>query len=131
MTYWKFRAFIKSSGRNDFQEWMDSKSAKVRATIHEVMDNIIISPTLTAPHSRKLKGYQEIWELKAKIDKVQYRPLFCKGPNVGELIFLIGATKTGDHNKTKFDPINAPKTAEQRRKLIFKDGEYIGEYKRT
>ena len=131
MTYWKFRSFIKNNGRNDFQEWMDCESAKVRATIHEVMDNIEINPTLGPPWARKLKGFTEIWELKAKVDNIQYRPLFCIGPDAGELVFLVVATKTGDSNKTKFNPINAPKTAEQKRKLIFKDGEYIGEYKRT
>lgn len=129
MAYWNFKYLIKENGR-DFQAWMDSQPHKVRATIHEIMDYIEINQELDI-HVTKLKDYKGIWELKAKVNKIQYRPLFFVGPSRGELTFLIGATKTGDHKKTKFDPINAPKTAEKRRKLIFKNGENIGVYTRT
>ena len=130
MKYWSFKSFVTDSGRNVFQLWMDSQTISVRATIHETLDQIEILPKLGPPFTKKLVGYDAIWELRAKADNTQWRPLFCLGLN-GEIIFLVGATKTGDKKKTKWDPINALETAEKRHKLISGDRRYISEYKRA
>lgn len=130
MKYWFFKSFVTDSGRSVFQLWMDSQTANVRATIHETMDQIEIASKLGPPFTKKLVGYNTIWELRAKADNTQWRPLFCLGID-GEIIFLIGATKTGDKKKTKWDPINAPETAEKRCKLLSIDRRHIGEYKRA
>lgn len=108
---------------------MDSQSQDVRATIHEVMDQIKINPRLEYPFAKKLKDH--VWELRAKVEKVQYRPLFCLGLGKGVLTFLIGATKTSHHRKTIFDPINAVATAEARRNLIFENRRQASEYSKT
>jgi hypothetical protein len=131
MNYWFFNSFLTDLGHDVFKMWMDSQSINAKATIHEIMDHIKIRQSLGKPFTKKLKGYKDIWELVAKADNKQYRPLFCLGPNKGEIIFLIGATKTGDHRKTKFDPIHAPNTAEKRRKIALENRRHIGEYKRT
>lgn len=122
MAYWNLKTVA------EFQEWMDKQPPDVRATIHEVMDQVKINPHLEYPFVKKLKDH--VWELRAKVNKVRYRPLFCLGPGKGELTFLIGSTKTSNRRKTRFDPINAVKTAETRRNLIFIKGGYISEYSR-
>jgi len=130
MKHWSFKSFITDSGRNVFKVWIDAQPKNARAIIHTTLDHIEIRQTLGMPFTKKLEGYKNIWELRAKADNKQYRPLFCLGPNK-EIIFLIGATKTGDQKKTKFDPIHAPTTAEARCKLISENRRYICEYKRT
>lgn len=122
MTYWNFKTV------DEFQEWMDNQPHDVRATIHEVMDQVKINPRLEPPSVKKLEDH--VWELRAKVNRVRYRPLFCLGPGRGELTFLIGSTKTSNNKKTRFDPINAVKTAETRRNLIFVNRGYIREYSR-
>lgn len=133
MKYWIFKQYISDAGRMEFEEWVNEQPKAAKAAIHETMDQIEIREQLGFPHTKKLKGYDEIWELKTRADNVQYRPLFCEGTEEREICFLIGATKTGGRRgkNTKFKPINAPKTAEKRRKLILKDRRYIVEYRRT
>lgn len=67
--------------------------------------------------SRSYKGVDGIFELKALYKNIQYRPLFCYGPNRGQITILIGAIEKGD----SINPGNAPNVAEFRKRQIKKN----------
>ena len=65
-----------------------------------------------------IRGFRHIYKLKIG-GKVRLRPLLCKGPidNENELTLLMGATE----RDYRYDPFNAPSTAENRRQEIMVD----------
>jgi hypothetical protein len=57
----------------------------------------------------KLKGYDEVYELRFEVWNVQYRPLFFFGLHRAEITFVLSALEVGD----EFDPKDAPDRAAQ------------------
>jgi hypothetical protein len=75
-------------------------------------------------YAEKLKGYEDIYEIKITYQNIQYRPLGCFGPGAGEFTLLIPAIERG----SDFEPRQAPKTAQTRCKLVHQDRRYVDEY---
>lgn len=130
MKYWNFKEYKSDAGHKEFTKWIEEQPKEAKAAIHVTMEQVEIRKLLGPPFTEKLSGADDIWELKAKAANIQYRPLFCLG-QPGEIIFLIGATKTGDRRKVKWNPSSAIQTAGKRRKLVLADRRYVDEYKRS
>lgn len=126
-----FKAFIKESGQDAFEDWLEDQTAQGEERIRALIKRMSNLKTWDRPFFGDLHGkkYKEIKEIIVKSDK-QYRVLGCFGPGPQIFTILIGATKVSQHKKTIWNPPNAPDTAEKRRKLVFEDREkYSDEYK--
>jgi len=66
------------------------------------------------PHALKLQGATDIYEIRFKANKVEQRPFGYFGPKNDEFTILEWAT----HKQDIYDPSDAIKTADERRKLI-------------
>jgi len=119
-----FKVFVSERGNREFDEWLSGLPAGPKAKIKKIITYLEITRIWNRPYAAKLKTTDKIWEIIAKSNNVQYRPLGCFGPKNGEFTLLIGATE----RDRKLEPINAAKIAEERRKLIFRDERYTDEY---
>lgn len=63
------------------------------------------------PKAKKLKGVKDIYEIRFKAEKKQYRPLGFFGPGKDEFTITVWAT----HKQDIYDPDDAIETASQRR----------------
>lgn len=125
MKLWTFKVFISSSGRDTFQDWIGSLDADAEEKIRATINLLSVTRFWDRPHFAKLKGYRDIYEIRVKGKDKEYRPIGCKGPGPQVFTLLVGASK-----KMKvWTPANAKETAEKRRRLVFKDRRYLGEYK--
>ena len=98
MGYWIFRDFLGPHGRNLIHDWLHRLPAAVRADINARIRHLEVTEKLTRPHVGKLKGEcKGLIELRVKVDKIQYRPLACYGPERGEITLLMGATTKPKH----------------------------------
>lgn len=123
MAGWQLYDYVDSDGINEFEAWSNGLERKYRAmlnrklkaledeTEHGLIPGLVVGP---------IKGYSHIYKLQIG-GRVKLRPLLCKGPidPNNELTLLIGATERG----WKFDPQNAPETAEKRRQEIIRDSQ--------
>jgi len=124
MKYWTIKTFVTDSGRNVIKEWVKDQPKGAQAEINTRLRFLETQETWGRPYSAKLKVYDHIHEIRIKWERNQYRPLGFVGPRVGEFILLIGAVE----KDSKFEPKNAPSTAEERRKLVLKDEKYAVKY---
>lgn len=76
------------------------------------------------PYFSGLGGQKNIYEIIVKTKDRQYRPLGCFGPGPQIFTILIGASK----KQRIWSPPSAIETAIKRRKLIFENRRYLGEY---
>lgn len=124
MNKWTIKTFITERGISVIQKWLDGLPKTAQADIDERIRFLSVTGFWYRPYAAKLKGYDEIWEIRIRSGKVQYRPLGCFGP--GEKVFslLFGAIEKG----SRFEPKDAPKTAEIRKLLIYENEGYLDEY---
>jgi hypothetical protein len=64
--------------------------------------------------TRALTGFPGIYEMRLKVFRHQYRPLFIFGPDQAEITFLVMADEVGD----AFVPKDAPEQALQAREQV-------------
>jgi hypothetical protein len=57
--------------------------------------------------TKQLTGYPGIFEMRLKVERYQYRPLFIFGPSRGNLTFVVMADEVGND----FVPKDAPDRA--------------------
>ena len=126
MKEWKFKVFIKSNGADAFEEWISDQDVADEERIRARLDLMSITKKWSRPYFDILHGHNYIHEIIVRGKNKQYRPLGCFGPGPQVFTLLIGASKKGK----VWTPPNAKQTAEKRRKLVFKERGYIGEYKR-
>lgn len=124
MSNWTIKVYITASGINYFQKWLDGLPKTAQADIDQRMRFLAATGFWHRPYAAKLKGYDEIWEIRILSGNVQYRPLgvFALGEKVFSL--LIGAIEKGG----RFEPKNAPKIAEKRRSLFLDNKGHLDEY---
>jgi len=114
---WNFYDFIDLRGANEVREWRAAASDNVRAAFDAKVDILSgIPPPLQRPLVGTISGYPDVYELRFKEDRVQWRVLFCYGPGPGDrdLTFLVAAKEIGD----RFVPASAPGTAAERAELV-------------
>lgn len=116
--HWDFRDYISRGGRNYFQEWLDDQPLKVQLEINTRLEYLRYQPPpLQRPYTARLKGECDgLYELRVKVEKVQYRPLFFYGPGKSQITFLAGAIEKGG----KLQPPDVCQTALERRDQIGK-----------
>lgn len=125
MKIWNFKVFIAEKGSNEIDAWLNDLPPGAKAKIKKRITYLEITKRWGRPYAAKLKGTNNIWEIRVGFDNIQYRPLGCFGPKDGEFTLLIGATEKGG----RFEPVHAIKTAEKRRSLVLQDERYIDEYR--
>ena len=123
MKEWTIKVF--GEKKSDVDDWINELPSKA----HARMDNIISYMEITKDWTRTgyfspLKGHRGINEIRFTFQSIQYRPLGCYGPGDKEFTILIGAIEQGD----RFNPINAPLIAENRRNDIRDGKEQTHEY---
>ena len=117
---WRFLDFVNQRGENEIHQWLNQQGPTVKARINALIRNLeILDRAFDRPDSVGLlrkppcKGEQLI-ELIAKIDKVQFRPIGWYGPEPREVTLLVGAIEKGG----RFEPRNACHMAIQRKGLV-------------
>jgi len=118
------KTFVTKRGIDQIQEWIDNLPTRAQVAIDERIRFLALGGNWLRPYAAKLRGYNSIWEIIVLSEKIQYRPLGCKGPGKNVFSILIGATKKNN----RFIPQNAPRTAEERKRLINQDEGYLNEY---
>jgi len=119
MNYWTIKTFTTESGRKPVKDWMAQQPTGAQAAINIRLKYLQTQQVWGRPDTAKLKGkFKEIHEIRVKWQRNQYRPLGFFGPNNDDFTVLVGATEKG----SKFEPKTAPEMADDRRKLVLKDG---------
>jgi len=124
MNNWTIKSFITERGVNVIKEWLDGLPIKAQVAIDERIRFLALWGYWYRPYANKLKGYDGIWEIIIQSEKAQYRPLGCFGPGNKVFSLLIGAREKG----SRFEPKDAPKIAERRKKMIYQNEKYLDEY---
>lgn len=90
--------YMRPDGVNDFLEWAQGLSKRQRARLDQKADMLERVGMGLLPET--LTGSEEAGVLKMRllVDKVQLRPLLCRGPADpnAEFTFLCGAFEVGD-----------------------------------
>lgn len=101
-----FKDRLDQSGHNAIRPWLDSLPLKARLKIDWILRNVAVADSLY-PYFKKIKGYDDLFEMVVKINKVQYRPLGGYGPEAGQFTLVLGAIEHNDNLR----PPNAFATA--------------------
>jgi hypothetical protein len=123
MTYWTFQTY-KDQNVNEIKGWIGELSPKARVKFRKRISYLAITRIWIKKYAEKLKGYENIIEIKIRYHNIQYRPLGCCGPGTREFTLLIPAREVG----SEFEPRHAPKTAQKRCKLIHQNRKYVDGY---
>ena len=129
---WTFYDFVDANGVNDTREWRSGASDKVQAAFDAKVDILnAIPPPWTRPLVGTLEGYDDVYELRFKEDRIQWRVLFCYGPGQLEATFLVPAREVNN----RFEPLSAPGTAAERAELVRdkdnKENRYVAAHDRS
>lgn len=123
--HWKFCSFL-NRGECVIHQWMTEIGIKAKGIQRiEARFNYLSVTQIWEPHyAKKLKGYDDLFEIRIRHEKVQFRPLGWFGPFPNQFTLLIGAVE----KDWDFEPRNAPAIAMNRRQAINQDGSLIYEY---
>jgi hypothetical protein len=128
MKEWIFKKFIDFDRKDDISEvgeWLAGLPHVARTRMNAIIAYMEITQVWTnTRYFKALKGYDGIYEIKFIVNNIQYRPLGCYGPDRKQFTILIGATKKG----RRFNPINAPEIATERKKMVLENKSYTCEY---
>jgi hypothetical protein len=105
---WVFKDREDDQGDNVIRLWARELPLKARLKFDQMLRHLAVSDRLQ-PHIKKIQGYDGVFELVLRHDKVQYRPLGGYGPNRHEFTFVLGAI---EHNNN-IRPPDAFRTAER------------------
>jgi len=117
--------YVDGSGQNPIPPnriatWLDSIGVKPKAKINNILYNLSETPPEEWHKSRaaaKLKGQNDLWEIKAFRDKVQWRIIGFFGPGKGAFTLLVGAFEKGN----KLQPASTLATADSRKVNVQSD----------
>ena len=117
MSTWRLYDYLDAHGRNDFQLWSSRLQKPDRAKLSQKLRMLeTVGPDLPPQLlAGPIKHHAHIYKIKIN-GSVALRPLLCKGPihNEEEFTLLMGAVERG----WKWEPADAPSTAETRRQEI-------------
>jgi phage-related protein len=115
---WIFKTYCSPTGRNDVQVDIDGVDEEVREHFLTRLRYLANTPQIDwhEPQAKKLKGVENVYEIRFKAGNLQYRPLGYFGPREGEFTILVWAYK----KQSVYTPAEAINTAGKRRKLLDK-----------
>ena len=115
---WIFKTYCSPTGRNDVQSDIDEVNEEVREHLLTRLRYLANTPPIDwhEPQAKKLKGVENVYEIRFKAGNLQYRPLGYFGPGEGEFTILVWAYK----KQGVYTPAQAIDTAGKRRKLLDK-----------
>ncbi|MCP3682938.1 MAG: hypothetical protein GY861_09630 [bacterium] len=91
---WIFLDYVDSRGANRISEWLQAIPKGARVEFESLLDVIRPTKMPDRPQTGILHGEcKGLFELIFKYDNVQYRPLFCYGPEKKDITILAGARK--------------------------------------
>ena len=98
------------------REWYCGLSDQGQAKFDTMLEHLRDTPHGQWPTNwfLPLTGYDGIYEIRFRVRNRLQRPLGCYGPERHDFTFLIPAREHGD----RFEPINAPELAQERKALI-------------
>lgn len=70
MATWSFKDRLDREGQNVMRAWLNEQPLKVRLKIDSILRHLRVLDRLGPPHLKKIKGYEGVFELVLKIDKV-------------------------------------------------------------
>jgi hypothetical protein len=113
---WKFNVFVSSTGSTALQKTIDEQDVVVIQQFKARVRYLANTPRIDwkTPHALKLQGVKDIYEIRFSANGVQFRPFGFFGPGSNEFTILVWAT----HKQKIYDPNDAIKTAERRRKAV-------------
>jgi hypothetical protein len=92
-----FKDRLDSQGKNVIRQWLEDQPLKVRLKVDAILRNLSVGDRIGPPHVKKIKGFEGVFEIVVKHDKVQYRPLGGYGPHAGEFTLVLGAIEHNDN----------------------------------
>ncbi len=114
---WTFLDYVDKNGVNRISEWLQSLPIQARVEFEVLLDMLRGKSLLTRPETGKLHGeLNGLYEFVFRVSNIQYRPIFCYGPETRarEVTILVGATKKNN----RFSPPGVGRTAMSRAKEI-------------
>jgi len=115
---WIFLDYVDRNGINRISEWLMSISLEARVEFEASLDILRGKSLLTRPQTGKLNNELDgLYEIIFKVSNLQYRPMFCYGPDTTarEITILVGATKKNN----RLIPPGIGNTAKLRAKEIW------------
>ena len=113
MLRWRFMTYVTSSGRRDVQADIDRLDdtglASFEAQVRYLAGTAFMKDWST-PQAKKLKGYEDLYEVRFKAHRRQGRAIGFHGPGAGQFTILILC----DHKDNVYKPANALDTAADR-----------------
>ena len=106
--------------RNFIADWMETIGVRPKAKINGILKNLSETPPEEwhkTKAAEKLKGQDDLWEIKAFASNVQWRPIGVFGPGQGTFTILAGAKEIG----RKLLPLTVLKIAQRRKANLQND----------
>lgn len=122
--------FVKEDGERVMQAWLEEMKLDTRERVRAAIDNRLIYLQATKDPGRPLVApltggdCQGLFEMRFRIQRVQYRPIFFYGPGPGELTLLAGAIEKGGDLR----PRSVCLIAQRRKALAMEDRRCVREY---
>lgn len=117
MLSWRFNTFVSASGRHDVQADIDRLDetglAHLRAQV-KYLSGTSLMKDWSVPQAKKLKGYEDLYEIRFKAHRNAMRAVGFFDPDAGEFTILILC----NHKDNVYKPASALDTAAARRKLF-------------
>lgn len=115
---WNFKTYVSATGRSDVQNDIDALDEDVREHFLSRLRYLANTPKIDwhEPQAKKLKGVEDVYEIRFKAGNIQYRPLGWFGPGERDFTILVWAYK----KQNVYTPAEAINTAENRGKLLRK-----------
>lgn len=119
MAVWAWMDYIDPSLENQISQWRAGLPNRARGKFDQRLDRLAGLPKEEWPilWAKPLQGVQGVFEIRFEVGNVQYRPLFCFGPENSQLSLLAGAVEQDD----KLVPRGIAKKAESRKLEIEAD----------
>jgi hypothetical protein len=116
MLQWRFQTYVAPSGRTEVQGIVDryddySREAFCRAVSYLAATS---RQRWDQPHALKIKGADDLYEIRYKADRAATRALGFFGPASGQFTITLIAT----HKQNVYKPHDAFKIAQERAKSI-------------
>lgn len=109
--------YVDAAGHNLIAEWSKEQQKVQRAKLNAKIDMLNLYGEELFPEVLTDSPIRGIRKIRVK-GNVQLRPLLCRGPHGDtEYTLLMGAKEVGD----KFDPKDAPQTADVRKAIVAGD----------
>lgn len=124
MKYWTIKVYSNNGKVSAFNKWLKTIPKGAQMEINVRLRFLQTQQHWERPLAAKLKGVKDIYEIRIKWQKTQYRPLGFFGPNSGDFTLLIGSKE----KDRKFVPVDADEIADQRRNFILQGKGYAINY---